>query len=211
MLYSLPDLPYAFNALEPHIDEQTVRLHHGKHHNAYVTKLNEAIQGREDLATKDIADLMPKLASLPADIRTAVRNNGAQHYNHSFYWECMGPADQSGGEPVGELALSLQSTFGDFAKFKEQMAKAAVGCFGSGWAWLYLDPEGKLAITATSNEANPLMAGIVEKVGKPILVVDVWEHAYYLRYQNRRADYIEAWWHLVNWKAAAERFAQAKG
>ncbi len=211
MLYSLPDLPYAFNALEPHIDEQTVRLHHGKHHNAYVTKLNEALQGREDLATKDIADLMPKLASLPADIRTAVRNNGAQHYNHSFYWECMGPADQAGGEPVGELGLALQSTFGDFAKFKEQMAKAALGCFGSGWAWLYLDMEGKLTITATSNEANPLMAGIVEKVGKPILVVDVWEHAYYLRYQNRRADYIEAWWHLVNWKAAAERFAMAKG
>jgi Fe-Mn family superoxide dismutase len=211
MLYTLPDLPYAFNALEPYIDEQTVRLHHGKHHNGYVTKLNDALKGHEDLATKEIAELMPKLASMPADIRTAVRNNGAQHYNHSLYWECMGAADQAGGEPVGELALALQSTFGDFAKFKEQMAKAAAGCFGSGWAWLYLAPDGNLAITATSNEANPLMTGIVEKTGKPVLVVDVWEHAYYLKYQNRRPDYIEAWWHLVDWKAAAERFAKAKG
>ncbi len=210
-MYTLPDLPYDFGALEPHIDEQTVRIHHGKHHSTYVTKLNDALKGHEDLVTQDIADLMPKIAALPADIRTAVRNNGAQHYNHSLYWECMGPAAQAGGEPVGELALAIRATFGDFAKLKEHMTKAAVGCFGSGWAWLYVDKDGKLAICATSNEANPLMKGIVENVGKPILVVDVWEHAYYLKYQNRRPDYLDAWWNLVDWKVAAERFAKAKG
>ncbi|HSW44112.1 MAG TPA: superoxide dismutase [Phycisphaerae bacterium] len=211
MAYSLPDLPYDFNALEPYLDEQTVRIHHGKHHNTYITKLNDALKGHEELATDDIADLMPKIASLPPEIRGAARNNGAQHYNHSLYWQCMGPADRAGGEPVGELALAIQSTFGDFAKFKEQMAKAAVGQFGSGWAWLYLDQNGKPAVCATSNEANPLMAGLVEHVGRPILVVDVWEHAYYLRYQNRRPDYVDAWWNLVNWKAAEERYKKAKG
>ena len=210
MAYTLPELPYGYNALEPYIDEQTVRIHHDKHHGTYVTKLNDALKGHEDLATRDIADLMPKLASLPADIRTAVRNNGAQHYNHSLYWQCMAPPAQAGGEPVGELALAIRSTFGDFAKFKEQLTKTAVACFGSGWGWLYLNKEGKLAICATSNEGNPLMAGLVENAGKPILVVDVWEHAYYIKYQNRRPDYAEAWWNLVNWKAAAERFAKAK-
>ena len=210
MAYTLPDLPYDFNALEPYIDEQTVRIHHGKHHNTYVTKLNDALKGHEDLATKDIADLMPKIASLPADIRTAVRNNGAQHYNHSLYWQCMAPASQAGGEPVGELALAIRSTFGDFAKFKEQLTKAAVNCFGSGWAWLYVNKEGKLAVCVTSNEANPLMVGLVENVGKPILVVDVWEHAYYLKYQNRRAEFVKAFWNVVNWKDVTYRFSKAK-
>ena len=210
MAYALPDLPYDFNALEPCIDEQTVRIHHGKHHNTYVTKLNDALKGHEELVTADLADLMPKIATLPAEIRTAVRNNGAQHYNHSLYWESMAAASQAGGEPVGQLAEALKSTFGDYAKFKDQLTKLAVGCFGSGWAWRYVTREGKLAVCATSNEANPLMVGLVEQVGTPILVCDVWEHAYYLRYQNRRPDYVEAWWKLVNWKAAEERFLKAK-
>jgi len=198
MAHELPKLPYSNDALEPHIDAKTMEIHHTKHHQAYVTNLNGAIQGKPELEKKPIEELIRDLSSVPEDIRTVVRNNGGGHWNHTFFWQIMGPG--KGGEPGGELGSALKSAFGGFDKFKEAFAKAGVGRFGSGWAWL-LNDGGKLSITSTPNQDNPLMEG-----KKPILGIDVWEHAYYLKYQNRRPDYITAWWNVVNWDRVAELF-----
>jgi Fe-Mn family superoxide dismutase len=197
MAFTLPALPYAFDALEPHIDAQTMQIHHGKHHQAYVNNLNAAIEKAPELAGKSLDDLMKNINTVPEAVRTAVRNNGGGHWNHSFFWELMGP--KAGGEPTGKLADAIRGAFGDFAKFKEQFAAAATGRFGSGWAWLVSD-GGKLSITSTPNQDNPLMEG-----RKAILGLDVWEHAYYLKYQNRRPDYITAWWNTVDWAKVASR------
>ena len=197
MAFTLPALPYAFDALEPHIDAQTMQIHHGKHHQAYVNNLNAAIEKAPELAGKSLDDLMKNINTVPEAVRTAVRNNGGGHWNHSFFWELMGP--KAGGEPTGKLADAIKSAFGDFAKFKEQFAAAAAGRFGSGWAWLVSD-GGKLSITSTPNQDNPLMEG-----KKAILGLDVWEHAYYLKYQNRRPDYVTAWWNVVDWNKVAAK------
>jgi Fe-Mn family superoxide dismutase len=191
MPHSLPALPYNHGALEPHIDAQTMQIHHGKHHQTYVTNLNTALDKHPDLHNKSLDDLMRGLNSVPEDIRTAVRNNGGGHWNHSLFWKWMGP--NAGGAPSGAIADAITSSFGSFDKFKEQFQAAGVGRFGSGWAWL-VDNNGKLEITSTPNQDNPLMEG-----KKAVLGVDVWEHAYYLKYQNRRADYLAAWWNVVNW------------
>ncbi|HYF36505.1 MAG TPA: superoxide dismutase [Prosthecobacter sp.] len=203
MAHTLPALPYDKAALEPHIDAATMEIHHGKHHNAYVTNLNNAIAGKGDLESKSIEDICKNINSVPEDIRTAVRNNGGGHYNHSLFWTLMGP--NAGGAPTGALAEAINSAFGSFDAFKEAFAKAATTRFGSGWAWL-VAKDGKLAITSTPNQDNPLM----DNSGTPLLGLDVWEHAYYLKYQNRRPDYITAFWNVVNWNAVAERYAQAK-
>jgi Fe-Mn family superoxide dismutase len=197
MAFTLPALPYAFDALEPHIDAQTMQIHHGKHHQAYVNNLNAAIEKAPELAGKSLDDLMKGINSVPEAVRTAVRNNGGGHWNHTFFWESMGP--KKGGEPSGKLADGIKAAFGDFAKFKEQFAAAGTTRFGSGWAWLVSD-GGKLSITSTPNQDNPLMEG-----KKAILGLDVWEHAYYLKYQNRRPDYITAWWNVVDWSKVASR------
>src|SRR5919106_3137701 len=191
MPHSLPALPYNHGALEPHIDAQTMQIHHGKHHQTYVTNLNTALDKHPELQNKSLDDLMRGLNSVPEDIRTAVRNNGGRHWNHSLFWKLMAP--NAGGTPSGAIADAINSSFGGFDKFKEQFQAAGVGRFGSGWAWL-VDNSGKLEITSTPNQDNPLMEG-----KKAILGVDVWEHAYYLKYQNRRADYLTAWWNVVNW------------
>jgi superoxide dismutase, Fe-Mn family len=198
MAHQLPPLPYDFNALEPHIDDQTMRIHHGKHHQAYVNNLNAALEKHPQLQQKSVDDLIRGVNSVPEDIRTAVRNNGGGHVNHTMFWEIMGPG--KGGAPGGALGDAITSTFGSFDSFKEQLSKAGVGRFGSGWAWL-IDVGGKLVIESTANQDSPLMEG-----KKPILGVDVWEHAYYLKYQNRRPDYISAWWNVVNWDAVSKRF-----
>jgi Fe-Mn family superoxide dismutase len=197
MAFTLPPLPYANDALEPHIDAKTMEIHHTKHHQAYVNNLNAAIEKAPELATKSLDDLMRGINSVPEAVRTAVRNNGGGHWNHSLFWQLMGPG--KGGEPTGKLADAIKSAFGDFAKFKEQFAAAGAGRFGSGWAWLITD-GGKLSITSTPNQDNPLMDG-----KQAILGLDVWEHAYYLKYQNRRPDYITAWWNVVDWEAVAGR------
>ncbi len=211
MPFTLPDLPYDFNALEPHIDEQTMRIHHGKHHNAYVTNLNKALESHPDLAAKTIEELMADINGLPADIKTAVRNNGGGHYNHALFWPTLAPVDTGGGQPTGDLAAAIKNDLGGFDAFKDAFGKAAAGRFGSGWAWLCLAPNGKLCVCSTPNQDNPLMAGIVECLGQPIIGLDVWEHAYYLKYQNRRPEYVDAWWNLVNWTVANERYAKARG
>jgi Fe-Mn family superoxide dismutase len=198
MAHEVPALPYDYNALEPHIDEQTMRIHHDKHHAAYVNNLNTALEKHPQLQQKGIDDLLRGINSVPEDIRTAVRNNGGGHANHTMFWEIMGPG--KGGAPGGALGDALKSSFGSFDTFKEQFTKAAVGRFGSGWAWL-IDAGGKLAIESSANQDSPIMEG-----KKPILGLDVWEHAYYLKYQNRRPDYISAWWNVVNWDAVAKRF-----
>ncbi len=198
MAHSLPPLPYDYNALEPHIDEQTMRIHHDKHHAAYVNNLNAALEKHPELAGKSVDDLVKGINSVPEDIRTAVRNNGGGHVNHTMFWEIMGPG--KGGAPSGAIAEAITSTFGDFEKFKTQLNDAGAKRFGSGWAWL-LDVGGKLVIESTANQDSPLMEG-----KKPILGVDVWEHAYYLKYQNRRPDYLAAWWSVVNWDAVNKRF-----
>ena len=198
MAFTLPNLPYAFDALEPHIDAQTMQIHHGKHHQAYVNNLNAAIEKAPELAAKSLDELMRGINTVPESVRTAVRNNGGGHWNHSLFWQLMGPG--KGGEPSGKLADAIKSAFGDFAKFKEQFAAAGAGRFGSGWAWLVND-GGKLSITSTPNQDNPLMEG-----KNAILGLDVWEHAYYLKYQNKRPDYITAWWNVVNWGEVAKRF-----
>jgi Fe-Mn family superoxide dismutase len=197
MAFTLPALPYAFDALEPHIDAQTMQIHHGKHHQAYVNNLNAAIEKAPELAKKSLDDLMKGINSVPEAVRTAVRNNGGGHWNHSFFWESMGP--KKGVEPQGKLADAIKSAFGDFARLKEQFAAAAGGRFGSGWAWIVSD-GGKLSITSTPNQDNPLMDG-----KKAILGLDVWEHAYYLKYQNRRPDYVTAWWNVVDWNKVGAR------
>ncbi|MBI5669358.1 MAG: superoxide dismutase [Chloroflexi bacterium] len=203
MAFELPPLPYPSNALEPHIDARTMEIHHGKHHNAYVTNLNKALEGQADWQNRSIEDILANLNSLPENIRTAVRNNGGGHANHTMFWQIMAP--NAGGEPTGELADAINRAFGSFAAFKEQFAAAAMGRFGSGWAWLVADRGGGLSITSTPNQDTPLMEGKT-----PILGLDVWEHAYYLNYQNRRADYIAAWWNVVNWPEVARRYAAAK-
>jgi Fe-Mn family superoxide dismutase len=198
MAFSLPALPYAYDALEPHIDARTMEIHYTKHHQAYVNNLNAAIEKAPELANKSLDDLMRGINSVPEAVRTAVRNNGGGHWNHSMFWQLMGA--NKAGEPTGKLADAIKSGFGDFSKFKEQFAAAGAGRFGSGWAWLVND-GGKLSITSTPNQDNPLMDG-----KNAILGLDVWEHAYYLKYQNRRPDYITAWWNVVNWDEVAKRF-----
>ena len=199
MAHQVPPLPYDYNALEPHIDEQTMRIHHDKHHGAYVTNLNAALEKHPDLQQKSIDDLLKSINSVPEDIRPAVRNNGGGHSNHTMFWEIMGPG--KGGAPGGALGDAIKSSFGDFETFKKQFADAGVKRFGSGWAWL-IDAGGKLVIESTANQDSPIMEG-----KKAILGLDVWEHAYYLKYQNRRPDYITAWWNVVNWNEVAKRFA----
>lgn len=199
MAYELPSLPYGYDALEPHIDARTMEIHHTKHHQAYITKLNGALEGKTDLQALSVTDLMAKIADVPESIRTAVRNNGGGHANHSLFWQLMAP--DGGGEPDGDLAEAIKSTFGSFDKFKQQFSNAAATRFGSGWAWL-VAKGGKLAVESTANQDSPLMDGKT-----PILGLDVWEHAYYLKYQNRRPDYIAAWWNVVNWDAVAQQFA----
>ena len=199
MAHTLPPLPYPPTALEPHIDAQTMEIHHGKHHNAYVTNLNAALEKAPELADKSLDDLLRNLNSVPEAVRTAVRNNAGGHWNHSQFWQSMAP--NAGGAPSGKLADAINSAFGDFEKFKEQFNAAGAARFGSGWAWLVKD-GGKLAIVSTPNQDNPIMDG----KPAPLLGNDVWEHAYYLKYQNRRPDYIDAWWNVVNWPEVAARF-----
>ena len=202
MPHTLPALPYDFGALEPHIDTQTMQIHHGKHHQAYVNNLNAALDKHPELHQKSLEDLLRGLNSVPEAIRAAVRNNGGGHANHSMFWTLMSP--KGGGEPSGALADAIKSAFGDFTKFKEQFAAAGTGRFGSGWAWL-IASGGKVEITSTPNQDTPIMDGKT-----PILGLDVWEHAYYLKYQNRRPDYIAAWWNVVNWAEVGKRFGAAK-
>ena len=198
MAFTLPPLPYDFAALEPHIDAKTMEIHHGKHHQTYVNNLNTAVEKAPELAKKSLDDLMRNVGTLPEAVRTAVRNNGGGHWNHSMFWQIMAP--KAGGEPGGKLGQAITTAFGDFAKFREQFSAAGVGRFGSGWAWL-INNGGKLSITNTPNQDNPLMEG-----RKAIVGLDVWEHAYYLKYQNRRPDYINAWWNVVNWREVEKRF-----
>jgi len=197
MAHTLPTLPYPHDALEPHIDKMTMEIHHGKHHNAYVTNLNAALEKHPELQSKSVEDLIRGINSVPEDIRTAVRNNGGGHANHSMFWQIMAP--NAGGTPTGAIADAIKSSFGSFDAFKEQFAKAAAGRFGSGWAWV-IDSGGKLAIESTPNQDSPLMEG-----KKAVFGLDVWEHAYYLKYQNRRPDYVTAWWNVVNWAEINKR------
>lgn len=202
MAFELPPLPYPEDALEPHIDARTMSIHHDKHHATYTNNLNAALEGQTDLADMDIEELLGNLDSVPESIRTAVRNNGGGYANHNLFWEIMTP--DGGGEPGGELADAINEAFGSFSAFKEAFTKAATTRFGSGWAWLYVDEDGDLAVGSTPNQDSPLMDGNV-----PILGLDVWEHAYYLNYQNRRPDYINAWWNVVDWDAVADRYLDA--
>jgi Fe-Mn family superoxide dismutase len=202
MAYELPNLPYDFGALEPHIDARTMEIHHGKHHAGYVAKLNGALEGRSDLMEKSVEDMLREFSDLPDELKTPVRNNGGGHANHSLFWTVMSPG--GGGEPDGDLAAAIGNTFGSFNSFKTQFANAAATRFGSGWAWLLM-ADGELAIESTPNQNSPLMEGKT-----PILGLDVWEHAYYLHYQNRRPDYVEAWWNVVNWDEVAKRFSASK-
>jgi len=204
MAHELPSLPYPHDALEPHIDKQTMEIHHGKHHNAYVTNLNKAIAGNAALEGKALDALIRDLASVPDNIRGAVRNNGGGHWNHSFFWTIMGP--KAGGAPSGKLADDIKAAFGSFDAFKEKFEAAGAGRFGSGWAWFVVN-NGKLEVVSTANQDNPLMGKAVAGCeGKPLLGVDVWEHAYYLKYQNRRPDYLKAWWNVVNWAAVSRNY-----
>jgi Fe-Mn family superoxide dismutase len=202
MAYSLPSLPYAYDALEPHVDKMTMEIHHTKHHQAYINNVNKALEGHPDLAAKPIDELMRGLAGVPEAVRTAVRNNGGGHSNHTLFWTIMGP--NAGGAPAGELAAAIDGTFGSLDNFKTQFANAGATRFGSGWAWLCHD-KGKLVLESSANQDTPLSEGRT-----PILGLDVWEHAYYLKYQNRRPDYIAAWWNVVNWNEVAKRFAASK-
>jgi Fe-Mn family superoxide dismutase len=203
MPYSLPPLPYPADALETAIDKMTMEIHHGRHHKAYVDNLNAALQGQDALAAKPIEQLLREINSVPEAIRQKVINNGGGHANHTMFWEIMGP--KGGGAPSGDLAAAINATFTSFDIFKAKIKEFALARFGSGWAWLVRDTSGKLAIESTANQDSPYMRGLV-----PIMGVDVWEHAYYLRYQNKRADYVDAWWNVVNWNAVAQRFASAK-
>lgn len=201
MAYELPPLPYDYTALEPHIDEQTMHLHHDKHHQAYVNNVNTALQGQSQFENMSVDDLMRNLNSVPDAIRTAVRNNGGGHANHSMFWQIMKP--NGGGDPTGDLASAISSAFGSFDQLKAAFNDAGAKRFGSGWAWLVIGADGKLAVTSTANQDSPLTDGLF-----PVMGNDVWEHAYYLKYQNRRPDYLAAWWNVVNWDEIAKRFAQ---
>ncbi|HEU5170382.1 MAG TPA: superoxide dismutase [Gemmatimonadales bacterium] len=203
MAFTLPPLPYDYTALEPHIDEQTMRLHHDKHHAAYVNNLNAALEGHADLQSKTIEQILGNIGSVPEAIRTPVRNNGGGHHNHTLFWAWMRPGGDR--EPTGTLADAIGRTFGGLAQFKEQFTKACLGRFGSGWGWLNLDRNGALAVESTANQDSPLMDGKT-----PILGCDVWEHAYYLKYHNRRPDYVAAWWNVVNWTEVGRRYDQAR-
>jgi Fe-Mn family superoxide dismutase len=203
MAFSLPKLPYSEDALEPHIDGRTMGIHHDKHHAAYTNNLNKAVESHPGLAGKSIGDVLGSLDDLPESIRTAVRNNGGGYANHSLFWSIMSP--DGGGEPSGDLASAIDAAFGSFDNFKEAFGKAAMTRFGSGWAWLFVDANGDLSVTSTANQDTPLMDGLT-----PLLGLDVWEHAYYLNYQNRRGDYVAAWWNVVNWSQVAANFAAAK-
>ncbi|MBF0571394.1 MAG: superoxide dismutase [Candidatus Omnitrophica bacterium] len=203
MAYTLPTLAYPYNALEPHIDVRTMEIHHSKHHQTYVNNLNNAIKGQAHLESKSVEDLIVNLKDVPEDIRTAVRNNGGGHANHTFFWTVIGP--NAGGQPQGQVAAEINQAYGSFDVFKEKFAQAALTRFGSGWAWLCVTENGKLEISSTANQDSPLQEGKT-----PILVIDVWEHAYYLHYQNRRADYIAAFWNVINWKEVERRFNAVK-
>ena len=207
MAHTLPALPYAFDALEPHIDAKTMEIHHGKHHQAYITNLNNALAGKADLEAKSAEELIKDLSAVPEDIRPAVRNNGGGHVNHSFFWKILGPG--KGGSPKGKLAEAIEKDLGSFDSFKEAFAKAGATRFGSGWAWLVVN-GGKLSVGSTANQDNPIMGKAVAGIeGTPILGLDVWEHAYYLNYQNRRPDYITAFWNVVDWDAVSALFDKA--
>jgi len=203
MTFKLPELNYAYDALEPHIDKQTMVIHHTKHHQTYIDNLNKALEGHEKYQEMSIKELIKSLDDLPEGIKTAVRNNGGGHLNHKMFWKVMSP--NGGGKPVGEVANKIDEDLGGFEKFKEDFKKAALGRFGSGWAWLVIDKDGKLAITSTPNQDNPLSEG-----KKPLLGIDVWEHAYYLNYQNKRADYIDSWWNIVDWNIVEEKYNLVK-
>jgi superoxide dismutase, Fe-Mn family len=203
MAFELPDLPYAYDALEPYIDTQTMQLHHDKHHATYVSNLNGAIEKHPDLGSKSLEDLLRNISGVPEDIRMVVRNHGGGTYNHNLFWVFMSP--KGGGEPKGDLARAIDSAFGGFSAFKEEFEKAANSRFGSGWGWLNLKEDGSLVITSTQNQDSPLMEGLT-----PILGIDVWEHAYYLKYQNRRAEYTSNWWNVVNWEEVARRYDAGK-
>ncbi len=203
MAHNLPDLPYAYDALEPYIDAQTMEIHHSKHHAAYVSKLNAAIEGSADLESKSIEDLIKNLHTVPENIRTAVRNNGGGHLNHSIFWKLMGPG--KGGNPVGDLSTAIDAKFGSFDALKEEFSTAAANRFGSGWAWLVVNSTGNLSVTSTANQDNPITDG-----SSVLLGLDVWEHAYYLKYQNRRPEYIQNWWQVVNWEAVNDRYSDVK-
>ncbi|GAB6992300.1 superoxide dismutase [Paenibacillus pini] len=203
MAFQLPALPYSNNALEPHIDALTMEIHHDRHHNTYVTNLNAALENAPELQNKSIEELLQNLDSVPESIRTAVRNNGGGHANHSLFWEVIGP--NAGGNPTGALATAIDNELGGFDKFKEDFAKAATTRFGSGWAWLVVGKDGKLAVTSTPNQDNPISEGLT-----PVLGLDVWEHAYYLKFQNKRPDYIASFWNVVNWDEVGKRYEQAK-
>ncbi len=207
MAHTLPELTYAYDALEPYIDAQTMEIHHTKHHNTYVTNLNKALEAHADLAAKPLDQLVADLAAVPEAIRTAVRNNGGGHLNHSWFWQLMRKG--GGGEPSGALANAIKAKWGAFSGFQEAFAQAALTRFGSGWAWLVVGPDQALSVVSTANQDNPLMRGVVDTVATPILGLDVWEHAYYLKYQNRRPDYVGAWWHVVDWDRVSELYAAA--
>ena len=206
MAHTIPNLPYAFDALEPHIDARTMEIHHDKHHAAYVNNLNAALAKHSGLDKKSMDDLLTNLKSVPEDIRTAVRNNGGGHWNHSFFWKIM--SKNGGGQPKGNLAHAIQKDFGSFEQFQEKFSNAGATRFGSGWAWLVVNNQGNLSVTSTPNQDNPLM-DIAEVSGTPILGVDVWEHAYYLKYQNRRPDYLKAFFNVINWDAVLENYSKA--
>ncbi len=207
MAYDLPKLPYDYSALEPSIDEETMHLHHEKHHNTYVTNLNAALEKHPEADPGNVEELLANINSVPEDIRRAVRNNGGGHSNHTMFWQIMGPSGEGGGEPAGDLATAIDASFGSFDQFKEQFAAAAApgAVFGSGWCWLIAAPDGSLTIESTPNQDSPLMEGKL-----PIIGLDCWEHAYYLKYQNRRPEYIENWWNVVNWQEANRRFEAAR-
>jgi len=207
MAYQLPALPYPNAALEPTIDARTMEIHHDKHHAAYVTNLNNAVKDKPELEAKTVEELIGDLAAVPEAIRTAVRNNGGGHWNHTFFWKIMAP--NAGGKPSGPLASAIDAAFGSFEAFQEKLQTAGVGRFGSGWAWLSVKADKSLCVCSTPNQDNPLMKGVVECTGTPILGVDVWEHAYYLNYQNRRPDYLKAWWNVVNWPVVESLYAAA--
>ncbi len=208
MAYELPALPYAADALEPHFDARTMEIHHGKHHQTYITKVNAALEGHADLAALSVNDLISDLSKVPDAIRAAVRNNGGGHANHSFFWTILGPG--KGGAPTGDLAAAIDASFGSFDAMKEKFAAAGANRFGSGWAWLYVTADKKLAVGSTANQDSPLMGEAVAGIGgTPVIGLDVWEHAYYLNYQNKRPDYIAAFWNVVDWDAAAANYAAA--
>ena len=203
MAYTLPPLPYAADALEPYIDKMTMEIHHDRHHKAYVDNLNKALESASDLQNKSIEDILRGIKSVPANIQTVVRNNGGGHANHTLFWEIMGP--KAGGAPSGDLAQAINSSFGGFDQFKAKIKENALGQFGSGWSWLVIGGDGKLQAVKTANQDSPYMDGQT-----PILGIDVWEHAYYLKYQNKRPDYVDAWWNVVNWDAVARRYSEAR-